>query len=84
MKVVTRKKAAARQASPRKTKRKISKVRQANKAARRAVPKARRGAALKRKRATPRKAAFEAKPKAKAAALAVVAGVVVRGRQGPR
>ena len=84
MKVVTRKKAAARQASPRKTKRKISKVRQANKAARRAVPKARRGAALKRKRATPRKAAFEAKPKAKAAALAVVAGVVVRGRMGPR
>ncbi|HSJ43027.1 MAG TPA: malate synthase A [Xanthobacteraceae bacterium] len=84
MKVVTRKKAAARQASPRKTKRKISKARQANKAARRAVPKARRGAALKRKRATPRKAAFKAKPKAKAAALAVVAGVVVRGGMGPR
>ena len=77
--------AAARQAAARKTKRKISKARQpSRKAARRAVPKARRGAARKRKRATPRKAAPKAKPKAKAAALVAVAGVVVRGRMGPR
>ena len=75
--------AAARQAAARKTKRKISKARQpSRKAARRAVPKARRGAARKRKRATPRKAAPKAKPKTKAAAA--VAGVVVRGRMGPR
>ena len=88
MKVARRKKsraAAARQAAARKTKRKISKARQpSRKAARRAVPKARRGAARKRKRATPRKAAPKAKPKAKAAALVAVAGVVVRGRMGPR
>ena len=86
MKVARRKKsraAAARQAAARKTKRKISKARQpSRKAARRAVPKARRGAARKRKRATPRKAAPKAKPKTKAAAA--VAGVVVRGRMGPR
>jgi malate synthase len=54
------------------------------KAARRAVPKARPGAARSRKRATPRKVAPKAKPKAKAAALVAVAGVVVRGRMGPR
>ncbi len=88
MKVGRRKKswaAAARQAATRKTKRKISKARQASsKAARRAVAKARRGAARKPKRATPRKAAPKAKPKAKAAAPAAVAGVVVRGRMGPR
>jgi malate synthase len=77
--------AAARRAAARKSKRKISKARQASgKAARRAVPKARRGAVRKRKRATPRKAAPKAKPKAKAAALVAVAGVVVRGRMGPR
>jgi malate synthase len=84
MKVARRKKswaAAARQAAARKTKRKISKARQAS---RNAVPKARRGAARKRKRATPRKAAPKAKPKTKAAVLAAVAGVVVRGRMGPR
>ncbi len=88
MKVARRKKswaAAARRAAAHKTKRKISKARQASrKAARRAVPKARRGAARKRKRATPRKAAPKAKPKAKAAAPVAVAGVVVRGRLGPR
>ena len=88
MKVARRKKswaAAASRAAARKSKRKISKARQASgKAARRAVPKARRGAARKRKRATPRKAAPKAKPKAKAAALVAVAGVVVRGRMGPR
>jgi malate synthase len=54
------------------------------KAARRTVPKARPGAARSRKRATPRKVAPKAKPKAKAAALVAVAGVVVRGRMGPR
>ena len=88
MKVARRKKSrsvAARQAAARKTKRKIFKARQASrKAARRAVPKARRGAARKWKRATPRKTAPRAKPKAKAAALVAVAGVVVRGRMGPR
>jgi malate synthase len=88
MKVARRKKswaAAARRAAAHKTKRKISKARQASgKAARRAVPKARRGAVRKRKRATPRKAAPKAKPKAKTAALVAVAGVVVRGRMGPR
>src|SRR5215470_2690904 len=85
MKVARRKKSraiAARQAAARKTKRKITtKGRRASrKAARRVAPKARRGAARKRKRATLRKAA----PKAKAAALVTVAGVVVRGRMGPR
>src|SRR5262245_10669553 len=78
MKVARRKKAAARQ-----TKRKISKARQASrKAARRAVPKARRNAARKRKRVTPRKAPKAARTKA--TILTAVAGVVVRGRMGPR
>src|SRR5262249_27974599 len=49
-----------------------------------AAAKARRGTARKRKRATPRTAVPKAKPKAKAAARAAVAGVVVRGRMGPR
>jgi malate synthase len=82
MKVARRKNwtAAARQVAARKTKRKISKAR---KAALGAVPKARRSAARKRKRATPRKAP-KAKPRTKAAVLAAVAGVVVRGRMGPR
>jgi malate synthase len=89
MKVARRKKswvsAARQKAAARKTKRKISKARQASrKAAQRAVPKARRGAARKRKRATPRKVAPKAKPKTKAAVLSAVAGVVVRGRRGPR
>jgi malate synthase len=87
MKVARRKNwaAAARQAAARKTKRKISKARQARrKASRRTVPKARRSAARKRKRATPRKAAPKAKPRTKAAVLAAVAGVVLRGRMGPR
>ena len=88
MKVARRKKswaAAARQAAARKTKRKISKARQASrKASRRAVPKARRSAARKRKRAMPRKAAPKAKPRTKPAVLKAVAGVVLRGRMGPR
>src|SRR5262249_62271241 len=68
----------------RKKKRKISKARRASrKAARRSAPKARRGAVRKRKRATPRKAALKAKPKAKAAGLSAVAGDVVHGRMGP-
>jgi malate synthase len=83
MKVARRKKggaAAAGQAVARKTKRKITKARQAS---RKATQRAGR-AARKRKRATPRTAAPKARPKAKLAVLAAVAGVVVRGRIGPR
>ena len=86
MKVARRKNwtAAARQAAARKTKRKISKARKASrKAALGAVPKARRNAARKRKRGTPRKAP-KAKARTKAPILTAVAGVVVRGRTGPR
>src|SRR5262245_55271734 len=49
-----------------------------------AAAKARRGAARKRKRAMARTAAPKGKPKAKVAVLTAVAGVVVRGRMGPR
>jgi len=86
MKVARRKNwtAAARQAAARKTKRKISKARKASrKAALGAVSKARRNAARKRKRGTPRKAP-KAKARTKAPILTAVAGVVVRGRMGPR
>jgi len=86
MKVARRKNwtAAARQAAARKTKRKISKARKASrKAALGAVPKARRNAARKRKRGTPRKAP-KAKARTKAPILTAVAGVVARGRMGPR
>ncbi len=86
MKVARRKNwtAAARQAAARKTKRKISKARKASrKAALGAVSKARRNAARKRKRGTPRKAP-KAKARTKAPILTALAGVVVRGRMGPR
>jgi len=86
MKVARRKNwtAAARQAAARKTKRKISKARKASrKAALGAVPKARRNAARKRKRGTPRKAP-KAKARTKDPILTAVAGVVARGRMGPR
>src|SRR6516165_4769673 len=74
----------ARQAA-RKTKRNVSKgPRTIRKTGRRAVPKASRAAARKPKRASFRKGAPEAKPKVKAAGPAAVAGVVVRGRMGPR
>jgi malate synthase len=62
----------------------ISKARKASrKAALGAVSKARRNAARKRKRGTPRKAP-KAKARTKAPILTAVAGVVVRGRMGPR
>src|SRR5215467_3849515 len=86
MKVARRKNwtAAARQAAARKTKRKISKARKASrKAALGAVPKARRNAARKRKRGTPRRAP-KAKARTKDPILTAVAGVVARGRMGPR
>src|SRR5215831_6941273 len=86
MKVARRKNwtAAASQAAVRKTKRKISKAGKASrKVAPGGVPKARRSAARKRKRATLRKAP-KAKPRNKATVLAAVADVVVRGRMGPR
>src|SRR5262245_61905564 len=87
MKVARRKKswaAAARQGATRKAKRKISRRARNASGRPRAVSKAKRGAARKRKRATPRKAAPKAKPKTKAAVLEAVAGVVLRGRMGPR
>src|SRR5215475_6869416 len=86
MKVARRKNwtATEAQAAARKTKRKISNARKASrKAALGAVPKARRNAARKRKRGTPRKAP-KAKARTKAPILTAVAGVVARGRMGPR